>query len=314
MALEVTILGSGTSTGVPAVACRCRVCRSDDPRDKRMRPSVLVRYASDQALAGFHESMERPPDAVTDHPNVLHNFVDSEPACNRVPPSEQRTVRQFLIDTGPDMRYQLTGHDVGWLDGVFFTHAHADHIAGLDDLRRFNIVMKESVRIYAEKHTFETVRSMFRYIFDSQYNPNNSFVASLDIHLITLEDRLDLFGAKWTPIRLMHGRLHCLGYRIDYHGHSVAYCTDVSLIPEESYPLLEGLDILILDGLRHAPHPTHFNIDQACREIEKIKPKRAYLTHLTHDVKHAEVEPTLPEHVYLAYDGLTLKCGDAKKV
>lgn len=277
---------------------------------------MLVRYASDQALAGFHEDAERVPDAVSDlgkSKGVTHGFVDSEPAINLVPPSSQRTVRQFLIDTGPDMRTQLIKHDVGYLDGVFYTHAHADHISGLDDVRRFNIVMREAIKVYAERHTFETIKVMFRYIFDAQFNPNNSFVASLDVHLINTEDRLDLYGARWTPIGLMHGRLHCLGYRVDYHGHSMAYCTDVSMIPEESYPLLEGLDILVLDGLRHLPHPTHFSIGQACKEIEKIKPKRAYLTHLTHDVMHAEVERDLPEHVYLGYDGLTLKCGDLKK-
>lgn len=307
MALEILFLGTGTSTGVPIIGCRCRVCKSDDPRDNRTRPSILVRYAAGHDLTIHHPVATS--HATTDNTGVTRALVDTEPAFNLVPPSHERTVRQYLIDTGPDMRAQIIRHDIDYIDAVFFTHAHIDHTAGLDDLRRFNIVMREPIQIYAEEHTFETIRNMFRYVFDAHYNVNKSFVPSVDVHLVAPGRPVTLHAARWTPLRLMHGRLLCAGYRVDFQGHSIAYCTDVSQIPQESYPLLENLDVLVIDGLRYTPHPTHMTIAQACREIERLKPKRAYLTHIAHDILHAEVEPTLPEHVYLAHDGLTVRAG-----
>ena len=266
MKFEVLFLGTGTSAGVPMIGCDCAVCRSDDPRDKRDRTSVLIRYD------------------------------DPDGNC-----------RSYLIDTSPDLRQQALREDLKRIDGVLYTHAHADHVFGLDDLRRFNAVMKQPLDIYAEERVLETLRHMFPYIFASENNVNKSFIPMLIPNLMEPDKKLDLFSATWTPIRLMHGRLPILGFRIDIAGRSLGYCTDVSSIPPESYALLEDLDVLVLDGLRYRHHPTHFTIDQALSEIEQIKPRSAYLTHLAHDVSHAELEPRLPEGVRLPYDGLVVE-------
>lgn len=266
MSLELTFLGTGTSAGVPMIGCHCPVCTSDDPRDSRDRPSILVRY---------------------DDP-------DGGP---------QRT---YLIDTSPDMRKQMIRHHVNRIDGVLYTHAHADHVFGLDDLRRFNAVMKTAVDIHAEDGVLDTLRMMFPYVFMPENNVNASFVPMLIAHTLEPGQTLNLFGATWTPIRLMHGRLPILGFRIDHAGRSLAYCTDVSAFPPESYPLLEGLDVLVIDGLRYRHHPTHLSIEQSLEQIERIAPTTAYLTHIAHDIRHVELEPKLPENVFLSYDGLVV--------
>jgi len=255
------------------IGCDCEVCTSDDPRDHRDRPSALVRYAGD----------------------------DSE--------DDDVPIREFLIDTAPEMRQQAIRHGVKRIDGVLYTHGHADHIFGLDDLRRFNAVMKTAVDIHAEPNVLASLRKMFPYVFSPENNINPSFVPTLIAHELEPGKTLDLFGAVWTPIRLMHGRLPILGFRVDYQGASLAYCTDVSSFPPESYPLLQGLDVLVIDGLRFKHHPTHLTIEQALEQIEHIAPKTAYLTHMAHDVKYAEVEPTLPDGVHLSYDGLVVAVG-----
>ena len=271
MALELLILGSGTSAGVPMIGCDCPVCSSTDPRDQRTRPSVLVRYDD---------------------------------------PSEAPLRRQILIDTAPDLRVQSLRNRIHRLDAVCFTHAHFDHIFGLDDLRRFNAIMHRPIDIYAESATMAIIQRTFAYIFDHSTNFNNTFIASLVPHELTAGQAFELFGARWTPIRLMHGKLPIVGFRIDLAGHSLAYCTDVSSFPDESMEALKKLDVLVIDGLRYTPHPTHQTIERAIAVIEALKPGRAYLTHIAHDIMHAELEPKLPEHVYLAVDGLTINCGD----
>ncbi len=268
MSIELVFLGTGTSAGVPMIGCRCEVCSSDDPRDQRSRPSALVRY-----------------------PNTTSN----EPA-----------VRQLLIDTAPELRQQALRHQLDRLDAVLFTHAHADHLLGIDDLRRFNAVMNTPLDIFAEPRVIERLRAMFVYIFDPHKNVNQSFVARLIPHPLEPGRTIDLFGAAWTPLRLMHGRLPILGFRIEFEGHAIAYCTDVSSIPPETYPLLTDLDVLVIDALRYRHHPTHLTIDQAIRQTEMIRPKQAFFTHIAHDVRHAELETRLPPGIQLAYDGLTI--------
>ncbi len=275
MALELLFLGSGTSAGVPLIGCECEVCRSSDPRDQRTRASVLVRYP------------------------------DREDAGD----IDERTVRQFMIDTTPEMRIQVLRHRIMRIDGVLFTHAHADHIFGLDDLRRFNAAMDRAIDIYAERAVMERFFEIFRYVFEPHKNVNDSFIPMLIPHMIEPEGVLMLRGAKWTPLRCLHGRLPILGFRVDWEDQSLAYCTDVSAIPPQTYPLLEGLDVLVLDALRYRHHPTHLTVEQALEQIDQIQPGRAYLTHIAHDISHAELEPRLPEHVFLAFDGLTVRCG-----
>ncbi len=262
MTLTLTLLGTGTSTGVPMIGCECAVCTSTDPRDRRDRTAAMVEY--------------------------------TDPAG---------APRRVLIDTSPELRQQMIRHRVMAIDGVVYTHNHADHIFGLDDLRRFNTVQQQPIDIYAEPRVIESFRHTFRYIFDPQKNVNDSFVATLIAHPIEPGRPLNLHGVEWLPLRLLHGKLPVVGFRVG----KLAYCTDVSSIPPETWPHLEGLDLLVLDALRYRHHPTHLTIDQALQVIDQVQPKRAYLTHVAHDVKHADLEPKLPEHVYLAYDGLTLQ-------
>ena len=289
MSLQLLFLGTGTSAGVPMIGCSCRVCRSTDPRDNRTRPSVLIAY----------------PDPSLDQNNKPTSIKDLDNSV--ILPSDGR--RRFLIDTSSDMRTQVIRHNIHRIDGVLYTHSHADHIFGVDDLRRFNAVMGTPIDVYAETATMATIKKMVPYIFDTALNPNNSFVASLNVKTIAPAEPLELHGAKWTPLRLMHGMLKIVGFRVDFAGQSLAYCTDVSLIPEETFPLLADLDLLVIDGLRFTPHPTHLTIAEALRLIERIKPKHAYLTHMCHDVMHAEVDPTLPPGVKLSYDGLQIDLG-----
>lgn len=274
MSLELLFLGTGTSAGVPMIGCQCAVCRSPDPRDNRMRPSVLIRYPESGA---------------------------NGPAAENI--------RSLLIDSTPDMRVQMIRHDIERVDGVLYTHAHADHILGIDDLRRFNATMESHVDIYADERTLRVLREMFRYIFEPHNNVNQTFIATLVAHTLRAGDAFDLFGASWTPIPLMHGKLASLGFRIDTPGASIAYCTDVSQFPDEAYPLLEGLDVFVIDGLRYKPHPTHMTVEEALRQISIIRPKRAYLTHIAHDILHADLQTRLPENVFLSYDGLIVRCG-----
>lgn len=279
MALELVFLGTGTSAGVPMIGCDCDVCRSTDPRDRRDRASVLIRYP---------RSSDRQAPASTSRDNPI----------------------QVLIDTSPELRSQMVRHEVMAIDGVCYTHNHADHIFGIDDLRRFNAVMGTSIDLYAEPRVCDWFRRTFEYIFDAKKNINKSFVPQLILRDIEPEVAFDLHGARWTPLRLMHGRLPILGFRVDWAGQSLAYCTDVSSVPPETYPLLEGLDVLVLDGLRYRHHPTHLTVDQALAVMDEVKPARGYLTHIAHDIRHADLEPKLPEHVFLAFDGLTVGLGE----
>ena len=245
------------------------------------------------------------------------------PVCTSPDPRDQRSrasvlIRyhgpmhdvQVLIDTAPELRLQMIRHRIDRLDAVLFTHNHADHVFGLDDLRRFNAVMGTPMPIYAETKVLQWLHNTFQYIFQPHRNINDSFIPQLLTHPLEAGSSVELHGALWTAVRLLHGRLPILGFRVDLDGTSIGYCTDVSSFPPEAYSQLAGLDVLVIDALRYRHHPTHMTVDQALEQIEQLKPGRAYLTHIAHDICHAELEPQLPEHVYLAFDGLTVRTAD----
>ncbi len=251
--LSITVLGSGTSVGVPTIGCHCAVCSSDDPRDNRLRPSVYVRI-------GGHG---------------------------------------ILIDTTPDLRQQALRARIERVDAILFTHSHADHIMGLDDVRPFNFRQGGDIPIYGSQETLDNIRHCFRYIFDPRYA--ESAVPRLVTHTFD-GGPINLFGVDFTPIRLRHGKGTVHGFRFA----GAAYLTDHSDIPEESMQQLSGLDVLFLDALRHRPHPTHSTVEHSLQSVEKLAPRRAFFTHICHDLPHARTEETLPPHVRLAYDGLEI--------
>jgi phosphoribosyl 1,2-cyclic phosphate phosphodiesterase len=249
--VKITVLGSGTSVGVPTIGCHCDVCTSEDPRDSRLRPSVLVSYEG----------------------------------------------RNILIDTTPDFRTQALRAKIDHLDAVLFTHAHADHIMGLDDVRPFNFRQRSRIPIYAAADTMENIRRCFQYIFDPARKESN--VPQLDARVID-GAALDLFGVEFLPVPVLHGTQTIYGFRFG----RAAYFTDHSEIPAESMERLRGLDVIFLDALRYKPHPTHSTVDRSIQTVEKLAPARAFFTHICHDLRHERAESLLPPHIRLAYDGL----------
>lgn len=258
---SILVLGSGTSVGVPMVGCRCKVCTSPDPRDKRLRPSVLVR------LGGT----------------------------------------RVLIDTGPDFRYQALRFGIERIDAILYTHAHADHILGLDDVRPFNFMQKKDIPIYGSSDALRTIERTFEYVFDAA--PSESSRPRLSLHCFEAEP-IHLAGIEFEPIRAFHGRGTVYGFRFG----DCAYLTDHSDIPAESLERLTGLDVLFLDALRHNPHPTHSTVQESLKTVESLRPQRAYFTHISHDLLHASVEARLPANVHMAYDGLEIGIGRSGRV
>lgn len=254
--LSVTVLGSGTSTGVPTLGCDCPVCTSSHPRNSRTRCSLLLHHRE-------------------------HNI---------------------LIDTSTDLRQQALREGIGHIEAVLYTHAHADHVNGIDDLRAFSMKNGGAIPIHGNADTIHSIRRAFRYIFDDEvasgYRPN------LESHVI--DGPLNLFGLAIQPVPLLHGRNACLGYRIG----PFAYLTDCHAIPENSKSLLTDLDTVIIDGLRFRPHNTHFNIPGAIAAMRELGARRIILTHLNHDVDHERHSRELPPDAELAYDGMQLEFDD----
>ncbi|HEY3964409.1 MAG TPA: MBL fold metallo-hydrolase [Planctomycetaceae bacterium] len=208
----------------------------------------------------------------------------------------------FLIDTPPELRLQLVRERVDVAHAAVFTHGHADHLYGLDDLRIFSYYLKQVIPLYCNLETERRIRKSFDYAFDDPY-ANRHFGAVPQFAIHTIEaDPFELMGLVLRPIRLWHGEMPVLGFRIN----DVAFCTDVSRIPDESWPLLEGLDVLVLDALREKPHPTHFNLPQALDVVKQAAPRQAYLTHISHVLEHEATNARLPPGVALAYDGLRI--------
>ena len=207
--------------------------------------------------------------------------------------------RAVLIDTTPDFRAQALREGMTRLDAVVFTHHHADHIMGLDDTRMFYFRQQTPIPIYADARCMATLRTVFAYIFDGNYLFGG--VGKIDPHLI--DGPFDLWGLKLIPVPVLHGNLTILGFRV----RDAAYLTDVSEVPESSFPLLADLDVLIIDALRHKPHPTHLSLTQALAMVERLKPERAFFTHIAHELGHEQTNSILPANVRLAYDGLQVE-------
>ena len=287
--LRLTVLGSGTSMGVPTLGCACRVCRSSDPRDNRTRPSVLL-------------TVETPSES------VLFAAQDASHS------TQQMTQRHVVIDTSPDFRQQCLRAGVRSLAAAIYTHGHADHILGLDDIRPFNLKQQSNLPVYASRETLVVLMRTFSYIFEDA--PSQSTLPGVELHEIdgpfylfagprlgTSGETIGETGVKITPVAAWHGEMPVLGFRFG----RAAYLTDFSRIPESSLPLLEDLDDLILDALRDVPHPMHSTVAQSLELVGRLRPKRAWFTHISHDLAHEETNARLPPNVRLAYDGLNFE-------
>jgi phosphoribosyl 1,2-cyclic phosphate phosphodiesterase len=230
------------------------------------------------------------------------------PVCQGGHPRNQRTrcsvllglpEGNLLIDTSPDLRFQLLRERIGIVHAVLYTHEHADHIFGLDDLRLFPFYLQHPVPLYCEQRVEERIRKSFDYAFSDLAPTHSGAVPQLVFHRIGLQP-LEILGETIIPIRLEHGeRFQVLGFRIG----DVAYCTDVNGIPEASWPLLEGLDVLILDALRDRPHVTHFSLAESIAVAERVRPKKTYFTHVSHELDYHKTNASLPDNMHLAYDG-----------
>lgn len=255
--MKITFLGTGTSQGVPVIACDCATCTSTDSMDKRLRAALLV-----------------------------------ETSANTI-----------VIDAGPDFRQQMLNAHVKKLDAIFLTHEHKDHIAGMDDLRAFNYKSQAAIDIYAEERVQNAVRKEYAYVFSENQYPG---VPKMELHNIDTYN-IDLRGDIIIPLRIFHYRLPILGFRIG----DMAYITDANYIPEETREKIIGVKYLVINALRKEKHISHFSLDEALKLIEEVSPRKAFITHIGHQMgKHADVNRELPVNVTLAWDGLEVFCED----
>lgn len=251
--MRITFLGTGTSQGVPVIACGCDVCLSEDPRDKRLRCAVLL-------------------------------DIEGE---------------NYVIDAGPDFRQQMLRENVQQLSAVVFTHEHKDHIAGLDDVRAFNYKQKADMPVLGSHRVYAALKREFHYAFGDNKYPGVPELAFREIS----NEAFELNGVKWQPIEVMHYLLPVHGLRIG----GFTYITDAKTISPEEKEKAMNSEVLVLNALRREPHISHFNLEEALEVVEELKPKKAYLTHISHLFgKHQEINADLPANVEVAYDGLTL--------
>ncbi len=252
--LKITFLGTGTSQGVPIIACECSVCSSVNPKDKRLRSSVMIEING----------------------------------------------KTIVIDAGPDFRYQMLRNNVKRIDAVLLTHGHKDHTGGLDDVRAFNYFMKKPVDIYSTIEVQKVIRNDYLYAFALERYPG---VPEFELHTIT-NKKFEIEGIQILPIKAMHYQMPVFGYRIG----DFTYITDANYIDDKELKKISGSEVLVINALRRKQHISHFTLDQALELIRILKPKTAYLTHISHQLGlFNEVEQELPANVHLAYDGLTLQ-------
>lgn len=253
--MKITILGTGTSQGIPVIACNCIVCRSADHKDKRLRVSVLIETGD----------------------------------------------KTIVIDSGPDFRYQMLRANVKDLDAILFTHEHKDHVAGLDDIRPFNYLLKKDIEIYATERVQHALKREFSYIFAEAHYPG---LPQIDLNTIS-DEAFSVGETVITPLDIMHYKLPILGFRIN----DFVYVTDAKTVSEETIAKIKGAKVLVVNALQKEQHISHFTLDEAIEFAEKIGAEQTYLTHISHNMGlHEVVEKELPDNIKLAYDGLTLYC------
>jgi len=253
MSVEITFLGTGTSQGVPVIACHCDVCESKDPKNKRLRSSVLVKSGG----------------------------------------------TSIVIDTGPDFRQQMLNARQDNLDAVVFTHEHKDHVAGLDDVRAYNYVQKNSMEVYSIKRVADALKREFHYVFSGDTYPG---IPKINLNLIENKP-FSINGLKIIPIEVMHYSLPVLGFRIG----DFTYITDAKTISEKEKQKIKGSKVVVLNALRKHEHISHFTLDQAIEMMQELNPENGYFTHISHYLgKHEDVSKELPANLYLAYDGLKI--------
>lgn len=251
--MKVTFLGTGTSQGVPIIACKCQVCTSNNLKDRRLRSSILVQYNGNN----------------------------------------------IVIDTGPDFRQQMLNCDISTCEAILFTHAHRDHLSGLDDIRAFNFAMQKPIDIYCEIQVDKAIRKEFFYAFEEPKYPG---VPEMEMHTIT-ENPFELFGKTIVPIRVWHHKMPVMGFKID----NFVYITDANKIDDEVKQKIKNCDVLVLNALRLEPHISHFTLAQAIDLCKELTPKKAYFTHISHQLGlHEMVNNQLPPNIHLAYDGLVI--------
>lgn len=251
--MKITFLGTGTSQGVPVIACNCEVCQSKDDKDQRLRVSILIEHHG----------------------------------------------KNVVIDSGPDFRQQMLRANVQQLDAVVFTHEHKDHIAGLDDVRAFNFKQKKDMDIYASSQVQDAIKREFYYAFEPKKYPG---VPLLKLHTVT-DEVFNIGEVVLTPINVHHFKMPVKAYRID----NFTYITDANKIDDIELEKIKGSEVIVLNALRKEPHLSHFTLDEAVALLEKLQPKKAYLTHISHLLgKHREVQKELPDFIEIAYDGLTI--------
>ncbi len=253
--MKITLLGTGTSQGVPVIACDCEVCKSTNLKDKRLRSSILLQWSD----------------------------------------------LNYVIDTGPDFRQQMLRANVNKINGIFYTHEHADHTAGLDDIRPLYFINKKPIPIYGQERVINDLKIRFNYIFTNV----NRYPGAPEVTAFTPKPYRSYFigGIEVIPLEVLHGNLPIYGYKFG----NMAYITDAKTIPDKTVALIKDIDLLIINALHHKAHKTHMNLKESLKVIEKINPKKAILTHISHHMGfHDDINETLPDNVSLGYDGMSL--------